>query len=227
MSVINETPHVALPDIAKQVHAMTISDDPEVLADIYHAEYNIAVWNRAVSPSLTSKILNDLSGKTIAISRVIQAEHALATMREELCKFDCANELSEDIAELVDMFCCLFDLKRTGLRLSTLDRAMCPRFHVDNVPSRLITTYAGAQGTEWLPNSSVDRTKLGTGNNGLPDDQSGLYSQACDIQCLDIGQVALLKGERWEGNEGSGLVHRSPQIIAGETRLLLTLDFIS
>ncbi|WP_297291060.1 DUF1826 domain-containing protein [Oceanicoccus sp.] len=36
-----------------------------------------------------------------------------------------------------------------------------------------------------------------------------------------------MKGELWEGNEGAGLVHRSPSLSAGERRLLLTLDAIS
>ena len=131
--------------------------------------------------------------------------------------------LSEDIAELVDMFCCLFDLGRVGLRLTVLDKAMCPKFHVDKVPCRLVTTYQGSA-TDWLPHNKVDRSKLGHGSEGKPDEQSGLFSKMDDIQHLTAGDVALLKGESWEGNEGAGLVHRSPSLSAGESRLLLTLD---
>jgi len=36
-----------------------------------------------------------------------------------------------------------------GTRITTLDRAMCPRFHVDRVPVRLIVTWGGP-GTQWL-----------------------------------------------------------------------------
>jgi len=39
--------------------------------------------------------------------------------------------------------------------------------------------------------------------------------------------VALMKGEKWPGNKGAGLVHRSPAVAAREPRLLLTLDFSS
>ncbi|WP_428354217.1 DUF1826 domain-containing protein [Methyloprofundus sp.] len=42
-----------------------------------------------------------------------------------------------------------------------------------------------------------------------------------------MSAYALLKGERWEGNENAGLVHRSPAINEGERRLLLTLDFMN
>ena len=101
---------------------------------------------------------------------------------------------------------------------------MCPKFHVDKIPCRLVTTYQGIA-TEWLPHRVVNRTKLGSGSNGLSDSESGLYQQESDIQQLTSGEVALLKGENWYANERAGLVHRSPQIPDGEHRLLLTLDF--
>ncbi|MFA0708241.1 DUF1826 domain-containing protein, partial [Vibrio sp. 10N.222.48.A3] len=55
--------------------------------------------------------------------------------------------------------------------------------------------------------------------------ESGLYSHESDIEQLSSGDVALLKGERWSGNENAGLVHCSPVTSFNETRLLLTLDF--
>jgi len=87
-----------------------------------------------------------------------------------------------------------------------------------------VTTYHGVA-TQWLPNESVDRSKLGRGSNGQPDSVSGLYNDESDIQKMASGDVALLKGERWSGNENRGLVHRSPVTSSNETRLLLTLDF--
>ena len=48
-----------------------------------------------------------------------------------------------DVSWLVSAFACLLGAKRIGLRLRALDKAMCPRFHVDHVPVRLITTYCG------------------------------------------------------------------------------------
>ena len=134
--------------------------------------------------------------------------------------------LAKDIAQLVDMFCSLFEQKRAVLKLTTLHRAMCPRFHVDWVPCRLITTYQGVA-TEWLPHNVADRSKLGTGNMGKPDELSGLFDSSSDIQQLNCGDIALLKGEIWENNEGAGLIHRSPQLSGGTRRLLLTIDFIN
>ncbi|GAL13441.1 hypothetical protein JCM19233_4443 [Vibrio astriarenae] len=97
--------------------------------------------------------------------------------------------LIDSIAELVDMFCFLFELKRAGVRLATLDRAMCPRFHVDRVPCRLVTTYKGIA-TQWLLNKDVDRSKLGQCSNGLPDEESGLISSNRSINQLRCGDVA-------------------------------------
>ena len=132
--------------------------------------------------------------------------------------------MASDVAGLVDMFCYLFDLKSVGLRLNAAGHAMCPRFHVDKVPCRLGTTYFG-NATQWLPHDRIDRSKLGPGSNGKPDARSGLFSRSDDIQQLDVGDVALSKGECWIGNEEAGLVHRSPGLRPGTSRLLLTLDF--
>ena len=108
-----------------------------------------------------------------------------------------------DVRWLVGAYACLLDARRVGLRLRALEGAMCPRFHVDHVPARLICTYAGP-GSEWLT---------------APD--------AVQVEQLSTGDVAVLKGERWLGNEGQGLVHRSPAVPAGQRRLMLTLDWMA
>ena len=164
------------------------------------------------------------SEQTLKIARTVTPESVGICISESL-HISGAAEFSLDVAELVDMFCCLFGRKKAGLRLAALDSAMCPRFHVDNVPCRLVTTYHGPS-TQWLPHACVNRSKLGAGNQGKPDTESGLYHDPSEIQQLGIGDVALLKGEHWEGNENAGLVHRSPEVLAGERRLLLSLDIV-
>jgi len=208
---------------AKVRHAVE-SVEASSLADVCREETNIAIWQRSLSQNLKHSANEFLAAnpslqrnQQISVNSVLSDVNTMLGSSEQPI-------LSEDIAELVDMFCYLFDLKRAGLRLTALDRAMCPRFHVDNVPCRLVTTYQGIA-TEWLPHDVVNREKLGTGNGGLPDHQSGLYTEQSDIQQLKAGDVALLKGERWQDNENAGLVHRSPAVKSAERRLLLTLDF--
>ena len=47
-----------------------------------------------------------------------------------------------------------------------------------------------------------------------------------DIKYLYQSDVALLKGEVWESNEGAGPIHSSPTLDSNSRRLLLTIDFI-
>lgn len=216
-------PEIDLPNIRQRRAA--IGENLDVLADIYDDGVNMAIWQRELPNSLlkaTSKLL--LENPNLQVSLTLDPAdtrevlvNALGTQFESIA-------LASDVAGLVDMFCYLFDLKSVGLRLTALGHAMCPRFHVDRVPCRLATTYFGGA-TEWLPHDRVNRSKLGPGSKGIPDAQSGLFSKSDDIQQLEKGDVALLKGESWIGNEEAGLVHRSPSLERGKSRLLLTLDF--
>ena len=197
--------------------------EPACISDIYKEDVNIAIWQRNLKSDLLKEAAHIVKVKPALQLSVVASPFDVADA--------VANELGDslliqdDISTLADMFCCLFDLKQLGLRLSVLDHAMCPRFHVDRVPCRLITTYTGVA-TQWLPHHCVDRSKLGPGSEGQSDRDSGLYQKTTDIQQLKAGDVALLKGERWVGNEGRGLVHRSPQPENDSKRLILTFDFV-
>ena len=216
--------HDARPANRNKKRSPSYGKDPKVLADIYQEDINIAIWQRTSSELLRDAV-GDLLGASPRIETAMTVSPDSARAQVGAATGGTAPaELTDDIGELVEMFCCLFELKRAGLRLATLDRAMCPRFHVDRVPCRLVTTYHGVA-TEWLPHQAVDRSKLGPGSKGQSDLDSGLFVHQEDIQQLACGEVALLKGELWAGNEDAGLVHRSPTVPAGENRLLLSLDF--
>jgi hypothetical protein len=106
---------------------------------------------------------------------------------------------------------------RLMLRLQRLENAGCPLFHVDQVPLRLLCVYVGA-GTEWLPEDALDRSRLGTGTNASVRDWAA-------VQCIGTGHVAIIKGDRYPGNVGRGLVHRSPEASAAQPRILAAIDF--
>ncbi len=200
-----------------------VGDSPGVLADVFREEVNIAVWQRTLGGPLEDAARQLAgAGRQIESTLTVQPDTVEAELKAATRNL-APDELIDDVASLVTMFCELLGIRRTGLRLATLRQAMCPRFHVDRVPARLITTYCGV-GTEWLPHDAVDRTKLGTGNNGQPDLACGLFRREDDIQRLNVGDVALLKGELWPQNEGAGLVHRSPSVPPRKNRLLLSLD---
>ena len=218
------------PATMKLLRKAAQSTNANVLPQIYNEDTNIVIWQRSAAEKLT-KAVNTLIATSalkpleLAVSPDDAFEQLIKALKPEDNNRDEVNTLCEDIALLVEMFCCLFDLKRAGLRLKVLDKPMCPRFHVDKIPCRLVTTYQGVA-TQWLNHSDVNRSKLGTGNLGKPDEESGLFENLSNINQLQQGDVALLKGEYWDDNEGAGLVHRSPPVAANEQRLLLTLDFI-
>ena len=210
-----------------KVRIPVAADEADVLADIYRDDCNLAIWRRTLSPALQEYVEAFLQNNVkFQVSLSLSPQSALTGLRKTLGNSAETASLAGDIAELVDMYCYLFDTKLVGLRLTALQKPMCPRFHVDQVPCRLVTTFQGPA-TEWLPHDRVaDRSKLGRGSEGKPDEFSGLIRHASDIHRAAPGEVLLLKGERWEGNEGAGLVHRSPGIADGGMRLLLTLDLI-
>jgi len=138
-------------------------DEPSILADIYNDETNIAIWQRELPAAVQHSVKNFLTSQaTFNLTTTVASNSILANVNTSL-GHKAESELCENIAELVDMFCCLFELKAVGLRLSALDSAMCPRFHVDRIPCRLATTFQGVA-TEWLPHETVNREKLGRGS---------------------------------------------------------------
>ena len=208
---------------SKKRHSID-GDSPSILADIYQDEVNIAVWQRQLTSAIQQNVAQLFRDRpSFQLSITVTADAVIDNLLEVLGPHD-YTPLANDVSALVDMFCDLFALERIGLRLTVLNKAMCPRFHVDRVPCRLVTTYQGIA-TQWLPHHLVNRSKLGMGSQGLPDNESGLYSNHHDIQQLNCADVALLKGELWSDNEGAGLVHRSPAVDDNEPRLLMTIDF--
>ena len=198
--------------------------DASILGSIWRNDISIAVWKRQLDAGLQSAISRMLEYRSILpVEAVVSVKNPFP---EVSAVFDGSRvmPLIEDITQLVDGFCSVLDLPKARFHLSALNHVMCPRFHVDRVVCRLVTTYRGVA-TEWLPDYAVDRTKLGPVSAGKTDAQSGVYSSAMDIRRLDQGDVALIKGSLWSGSEVAGQVHRSPQVAYGEQRLLLTVDF--
>lgn len=210
---------------ASRVRPRQVSgDQPQVLAEVLQDGVNLAIWQRPL-PAPVAVLVEQLLARGRPLNLAFTLE--LATPEDEpnlqglrdACVGLAGHEAwVADVAWLVRAYACLLDARRIGLRLRMLDRAMCPRFHVDHVPLRLITSYAGV-GSQWLREGGMERSRLGQ-PEAEPTDE-GLIERAA------AGHVLLAKGENWLGNEGGGLIHRSPQPLAGEPRLLLTLDWLA
>jgi hypothetical protein len=219
------TSSIATNEIKPRVSSQ--SKYPSTLTDIYRDDVNLAVWQHALNENITPCIESLIKKKPkFSTVMILTPDNAYQHIADCLNGIEHSYILCEHISLLVDMFCTLFELDYAGLRLKLLSQPMCPKFHVDNVACRLVTTLYGPA-TQWLPQSAVDRNKLGFSSNGLADECSGVIKPDSHIEQLSCGDIALLKGEHWHNNEQAGLVHRSPVTEQNTTRLLLTLDFAS
>lgn len=202
-------------------------DELTSLSSIYQENINMSVWKRAINDELAAATQHIAKiYPFLKLATVVSIKNCDKIVRSEIGDSKLLEPLVKDMTRLVDSFCSLFNLKETELKLTVITEVTCPRFHVDMVPCRLISTYIG-RATEWLPHEYVDRSKLGAGNRGKPDNKSGLFKSPSNIQHLNKGYVAILKGESWNSNNGGGLVHRSPEASKKTSRLVITLDFPS
>ncbi|MGY2191076.1 DUF1826 domain-containing protein [Pseudomonas pergaminensis] len=206
----------------RPVIRQTYGETPLALSDILEDGVNLAVWQRQLPLHIAEfgALLVALN-EPLADSMVVELNDEDAVPNLQGLASSCRDlegyeGFIADVSWLVSAFACLLGAKRIGVRLRLLDKAMCPRFHVDHVPVRLITTFAGV-GSQWLREGVMDRRRLSQ-PDAEPSDK---------IEQFHCGEVALLKGTKWQGNEGYGLIHRSPALKADERRLILTLDWLA
>lgn len=126
-----------------------------------------------------------------------------------------AHALAEEISLASDMLGCLLDCTAVGIRVATLSAPMCPRFHVDRVPCRLLFTLSGV-GTEWISSDDVDPGIFA--NRDRIDEP---LKEGAQVRRLRTGSWSLLKGGAWD-ESFVGVVHRSP--IDTDARLLVSVD---
>lgn len=191
---------------------------PEVLAQIYDTQINMCILQRSIASDVRMYAAYlQQEYVDFQLIRRVSVQSAVDLLKGSLPTHSMSICFIEDVAMAVDMISCLFDLDQVGLRLLVLNKTMCPRFHADKVPCRLVTTYAG-KGTEWLDREGIDRLTSETSKVSVAEHDT--------IQRLSEGDIALLKGDGWEGNGGLSVIHRLPSLNDNDTRLLLTLDFV-
>lgn len=123
--------------------------------------------------------------------------------------------LREEVRQLASLLADLTDCPKVALRIEVLERAMCPRLHIDHVGLRLLCTWIGPA-TEWLDDADADRSRLGT-DDVMPDPSA--------LRRADAGDILILKGEGWPGNAGHGVIHRSPALTPAQPlRIIAALD---
>ena len=115
-----------------------------------------------------------------------------------------------DMAGVCNIFCENLATSTVGFCLAT--QRACQRYHIDNVPLRLLVTYYG-RGTEWVPDTAVDRLAY---DSGMPNDKILTNNNARKF--LNAWDIAIFRGGP------DGLLHRTPDAALNTPSILLRLD---
>ncbi|MET1411497.1 DUF1826 domain-containing protein [Roseibium sp. HPY-6] len=183
--------------------------EPDILAEIDAPGVAATIWTRACDQAFQSWIdalpfeqLPEL--RTIVPVHLAEAAAIAACEQANVPKSPEMDMLTGDVGALAMMLAKSLKVRQVRVRLDVSDEVMCPKFHVDNVPARLLCTYRG-KGTEYVP-------------MGHENDQQS-------VRQVTRGAVALFRGGAWPGEERTGLFHRSPdpEPLSGH-RLLLVID---
>ena len=120
------------------------------------------------------------------------------------------DEWLEDMADVCKTFCELEKIEAVSFQLGT--QRACRRYHIDNVPKRMLVTYAG-KGTEWLPDEAADREAF---LSGEPNEK--IIKDPSALQFINQWDVAVFRG----GPEG--VLHRTPDAALNGPSILMKLD---
>ncbi|MEP3279689.1 MAG: DUF1826 domain-containing protein [Stappiaceae bacterium] len=193
----------------QQARDVLIGRQADILGNVTAPGVAAAIWLRRMDASFESWT-QGFSAENLPTLRttvpISYAETAVLTACEG-AKIPITPErqmLAGDVGALALIFGKIMNTVHVRIRLDVSDDVMCPKFHVDNVPARLLCTYKGP-GTEYVPDNHVTDTKR--------------------IRTMRIGSAGLFRGAKWKSNERTGLLHRSPAVEPGTgPRLLLVID---
>lgn len=201
----------------------TTAASPVVLSEIFSADTSVAIWHRDIDFTVSSYFAKAFDALGMGIRGVFALQSLTRELSRSLPEQEGRDKVIEDIYLLADMLTCLFNCDSVGLRLAPLSTAMCPKFHVDNIPVRLVHTYLGS-GTEWLPLEAQHQHLSPGATAQWAKTTGGMFYDPKHIQRMDAFDVALLKGKAWPEHEHMAATHRSCQVRESEKRVLLTLD---
>lgn len=158
---------------------------------------DILVIERPTIPEAAAAVAAARVGEWRARLTAADADDRVAEALADL-RIDCP-AVAADLAAVARDFLSQFLLPDAQLRVEVHDKAGCPKFHCDNVPTRLVATYHGP-GTEYV---RVDTPEM--------------------IERAPTGALVFLKGHK-HPTHADGVHHRSPAPAPGERRLVVVLD---
>lgn len=213
------------------MNAITLASRPHVargksidsLSAITGQAVNLALWQRRLPRALAASVeahrVRPIVGEAWfdACDNEAKTTGHFAVLLRDVVLCDQALWRA-DIEPLTRLFAAVSAAHVVRATLETVTGAGCRKFHADQIGLRLLCTYDGT-GTQWAPDAAVHRAMLAVGDN---DD---IVADPASIETMACGDVGVFKGDAWPGNEGRGIVHRSPPPPkGGHRRVLLCLD---
>ena len=121
----------------------------------------------------------------------------------------------KDMSEI----CILYSdiIKKNSLNFSLKTSRGCKRYHIDNVPVRLLVTYYG-KGTEWLPRDACNYSAY---YNGESNDK--IIKIKNRSKFIKPWSIAVFKGQKFKGGT-KAILHRTPNEALNKNSLLMCLD---
>lgn len=193
----------------RRAQDVLIGREAEILNDVAAPGVAAAIWQRNLDASFSGWI-NNLSSDQLPTLRVIVPVNLVEEAVQTAC--DIAKTppgperkmLIGDAGALALIYSQVMGSDHVRVRFDVSDGVMCPKFHLDHVPARLLCTYRGP-GTQYVPEVHLEDSK--------------------QIGNMKTGAVGIFRGTKWMSEERSSLLHRSPAIQPGKgPRLLLVID---
>ena len=187
------------------------------LATFKHQEGQLAILERQPLGG-GDEFFKKLSERPLNVIGIVgkktSVEEILALLEDEISEdlksSDFYMQWVIDMAGVCNIFCETLATSTVGFCLAT--QRACQRYHIDNVPLRLLVTYYG-KGTEWVPDTAVDRLAY---DSGMPNDKILTNNNARKF--LNAWDIAIFRGGP------DGLLHRTPDAALNTPSILLRLD---
>ena len=121
----------------------------------------------------------------------------------------------KDMSEI----CILYSdiIKKNSLNFSLKTSRGCKRYHIDNVPVRLLVTYYG-KGTEWLPRDACNYSAYYNGESN-----EKIIKIKNKSKFIKPWSIAIFKGQKFKGGT-KAILHRTPNEALNKKSLLMCLD---
>jgi hypothetical protein len=195
-------------------HAIMLED----LDQIHSSQVELVIWERELAAGLSDWLAalhpdQCPDGRLLVAAGNCRTAYTQLLNEADMPAGPMRDAFKADLVSLTEAFCRTMDTDVVDIRLETVTHDGCWKYHRDNVPVRLLTTYRGP-GTQWVTPEHSDAALA----------QQKAY--AGPLEQFADHTVGLFKGSKAEN--GSGIVHRSPPILGtGTTRILLCLNLPS